>query len=457
VADLVESKPLSGFQDLLPADALALEHVVERARTVFRRYGYAPIDAPCIYRYETLTGGRAGIDKQLFEWHKADARGEGDHLALRFDLTVPLARYVAANAGKLAFPFRAHHVGKVWRGERAQRGRYREFYQCDFDVVGTTAASADLEIALVAADVLAAIDPGPFQVRLNDRAILNGLLASLTVADRAADVLRVMDKLDKAGEDAVRDELARPDVGERPGLGIGDASAEAILAFTRLSREAEGDALMAALATRFAGNPAALFGVERLRFVLAGARRLRGAERFAVDLSIARGLGYYTGTVYETVLLDAPGFGSVCSGGRYDDLASYYSKQRFPGVGGSVGLSRLLAAVGERAPAGAARRIVLVATAPGVDPLRAVEIADRLRQGGVAAEVYPQPLPGAEDPARLKKQIAHADASGAALVAIVAPDELARDAIVLRDMAAGTQEEVPLADAVARVQARLAP
>ena len=455
MADLVEPKPLSGFQDLLPADALALEQVVERARVVFRGYGYAPIDAPCVYRYETLTGGRAGIDKQLFEWRKADARGEGEHLALRFDLTVPLARYVAANAGKLAFPFRACHVGKVWRGERAQRGRYREFYQCDFDIVGTTAASADLEIALVATDVLAAMDVGRFQVRLNDRAILNGLLASLSLADRAADVLRVMDKLDKAGEDAVRDELARPDSGERPGLGIGEASAEAILAFTRLSKHDEGAALMAALASRFAGNAPALGGVERLRFVLDGARKLRGVERFTVDLSIARGLGYYTGTVYETMLTDAPGFGSVCSGGRYDDLASYYSKQRFPGVGGSVGLSRLLAAAGEKAAG--ARPIVLVATAPGVDPLRAAEIADRLRQGGVAAEVYPQPLAGAEDAAKLKKQITYADASHAALVAIVAPDELARDAVVLRDMTAGTQEEVPLADVVGRVRGRLAP
>src|SRR5581483_277332 len=206
MSDLVESKPLSGFQDVLPQEALRFEQAVDALKTVFRRYGYAPIDTPCIYRYETLTGGRAGIDKQLFEWTKGD---EGAHVALRFDLTVPLARYVAANFPKLTFPFKRYDVGKVWRGERPQKGRFREFYQCDFDVVGTTARTSDLEVALVMQDALAALGVERFEVRINDRAILNGFLESLGLLERSADVLRVIDKLDKVGVDGVRDELTR--------------------------------------------------------------------------------------------------------------------------------------------------------------------------------------------------------------------------------------------------------
>ena len=348
MADLVESKPLSGFQDLLPKDALAFERAVEKLKAVFRRYGYAPIDTPCIYRYETLTGGRAGIDKELFEWRKKEGRegeGQGSHIALRFDLTVPLARYVAANAAHLTFPFKRYDIGKVWRGERPQKGRFREFYQCDFDVVGTVAPTADLEVALVIADSLAALGIDRFQIRLNDRQILNGLLGGLGLLDRGAEVLRVIDKVDKIGEEAVLDELARPAEGEKPGLGVGEEAARAVVGFIRLSKEAEGDALLDALADRFKGDEVAARGVERLRMVVKGAQAARPRERFAVDLSIARGLGYYTGTVYETTLLDAPEFGSVSSGGRYDDLASYYTKQWLPGVGASWS-HRLAALIG---------------------------------------------------------------------------------------------------------------
>jgi histidyl-tRNA synthetase len=454
--DLVESKPLSGFQDLLPQDALAFEGAVERLKQVFRRYGYAPIDAPCIYRFETLTGGRAGIDKELFEWHKKEGRDkteQGDHIALRFDLTVPLARYVAANAASLTFPFKRYDVGKVWRGERPAKGRYREFYQCDFDVVGTVAPSSDLEVALVMADAVTACGVDKFRVRLNDRQILNGLLASLGLLERSSDILRVVDKLDKIGPEAVTEELTRPAEGDKPGLGISPVAATSVLSFTRLSSELAGDALLAELARRFESNPVAKAGVERLRFVVKGAQDLRGADRFAVDLSIARGLGYYTGTVYETVLLDAPEFGSVCSGGRYDDLASYYTKQWLPGVGASVGLSRLLTAlakISSDSSKKAAPCPVLVAVAPEVDPIEGTRTADLLRKAGIGAEVYhaqaikDQPSTAA----KLGKQLKYGDARGHRLVVIVAPDELSRRAVVVKDMASQKQDEVPLSGLV---------
>ena len=454
MSDLVESKPLSGFQDVLPQDALRFEQAVDKLKTVFRRYGYAPIDTPCIYRYETLTGGKAGIDKQLFEWTKGD---EGAHVALRFDLTVPLARYVAANFPKLTFPFKRYDVGKVWRGERPQKGRFREFYQCDFDVVGTTAATADLEVALVMCDALEALDAKSFQVRLNDRAILNGLLASLEIVPKSAEddpignVLRVVDKLDKIGEAAVKEELAGP-------LGLGAERAQKIIEFTQLSGQKEGDDLLRALEERFATNDLAKKGVERLRFVVSGAKKLRSADRFKVDLSIARGLGYYTGTVYETVLLDTPEFGSVCSGGRYDDLASYYTKNRLPGVGASVGLSRLLAAQQKLAPEAAGSSAacpVLVITAPDVDPFEGARIATLLRDAGVGAELYPQGT--RDDQAKMGKQFKYGDAKGFQIAVIVAPDELSRNAVKLKDMRTQEQTEVPVGDLAARLAQRQKP
>lgn len=428
MSDLVESRPLSGFQDVLPQDALRFEQAVDKLKTVFRRYGYAPIDTPCIYRFETLTGGRAGIDKQLFEWKKGD---EGEHVALRFDLTVPLARYVAANFPKLTFPFKRYDVGKVWRGERPQKGRFREFYQCDFDVVGTAAPQADLEVALVMNDALAALGVERFEIRLNDRAILNGLLESLGLLDRSEAVLRTIDKLDKIGPDGVAQELA-----------LDAERTKKILDFTQLSSGKEDSEVLALLEERFKGP-----GTDRLRFVVESAKKLRPRERFKIDLSIARGLGYYTGTVYETVLLDAPEFGSVCSGGRYDDLASYYTKNRLPGVGASVGLSRLLAAQQKLAPdqATSAPCPVLVVTAPEVAPFEGVRVASLLRDAGIGAEVYP-------DSAKMAKQFKFGDARGFSLAVIVAPDELSRNAVKLKDMRTQEQAEVGLGELVERVR-----
>jgi histidyl-tRNA synthetase len=437
MSTLVDGKPLSGFQDILPADALAFERATEKLKEVFRRYGYAPIDTPCIYRYETLTGGKAGIDKQLFEWTKQagsnDNRKEGEHVALRFDLTVPLARYVAANFRDLTFPFKRYDIGKVWRGERPQKGRYREFYQCDFDTVGTTAPTADLEVALVMCDSLTALGADQFLIRINDRQILNGLLQSLNLTEKGTEILRVLDKLDKVSAEEVIDELTRPEVtiqmmGEgsaKPGVGISKADAERLIAFTQISKQNDDAGVLAALTKDFSSNAGATSGIERLRFVVEGAKRVRAKEKFQIDLSIARGLGYYTGTVYETTLLNAPGFGSVCSGGRYDDLASCYTKERLPGVGASVGLSRLLAAM-QQANTQAAPCPVLLIIEPSVNPIEGVVIADTLRQAKIGAEVYPQGTPNSAESAKLAKQFKYGSSRGFDFAVIVAPAELAK-------------------------------
>ncbi|MBI3724528.1 histidine--tRNA ligase [bacterium] len=462
MADLVESKPLSGFLDVLPEDAAVFERAVDSLKAVFRKYGYAPIDTPCIYSYETLTGGKAGVDKQLFDWRKGDEGGK--HIALRFDLTVPLARYVAANFQKLTFPFKRYDVGKAWRGERPQKGRYREFYQCDFDTVGTTAATADLETALVMADSVAAAGAERFVIHLNDRQILNGLLESLGLLAQSEKVLRVVDKLDKIGEPGVRAELtqAPPVVAgsqDEVGLGLSQKAADEILAFTSLSKEKQGDDLWKTLEERFSSCDRARKGIERLRFVATGAANLRGTERFQVDLSIARGLGYYTGTVYETLLTDAPEFGSVCSGGRYDDLASSYTKQRLPGVGASVGLSRLLSALQKIKPEASVATPcpVLIVTSQDVDPFEGVRIADILRRASIGADLFPQAIKGAEDSSKLGKQLKYGDARGHSFAVIVAPDELVRGAVSVKDMKTQKQDEVALEALASTLRSRLFP
>jgi histidyl-tRNA synthetase len=445
MSNLVDGRPLSGFQDILPADALAFERAVESLKGVFRRYGYAPIDTPCIYRYETLTGGEAGIDKQLFDWKKIKGTAgdqEGEHIALRFDLTVPLARYVATNFSKLTFPFKRYDVGKVWRGERPQKGRYREFYQCDFDLVGTTAPTADVEVALVMHDSLTALGADQFIIRMNDRQILNGLMQSLALELKATEILRVLDKLDKTSEAAILDEMTRAQSAEKPGLEIPEASAKALLAFVTLSAQLDDKGILAKLQEMFANNMIATQGVDRLRFVLEGAKQLRPNERFKIDLSIARGLGYYTGTVYETTLLNAPGFGSVCSGGRYDDLASCYTKEKLPGVGASVGLSRLLAAM-QTTNTQAAPCPVLVVIEPSLHPIEGVKVADLLRAANIGAEVYPQGLPGSAESVKFAKQMKYGNSRGHAFAIIVAPAELTRGAVMLKNMQTQTQTEVP--------------
>jgi len=377
---MIEPRTLKGFRDHLPAQALARERVLEIARRVYRSYGFAPIDTPALEYLEILTGkGSDETDKQLYRFQDHGGRDVG----LRFDLTVPFARFAAQHVHELGLPFKRYHMAAVWRGENTQRGRYREFMQCDFDTIGTTSPVADLEMVLVVHDLLAAIGIERFTIRLNDRRALAGILGRLGLTDQATSVLRSLDKLGKASPEAVAAELAAHGV-----------AAEAAAALLEMASLAGPPAeVLARLSTLVGDEEQGRAGVAALTAIVAGAREAGVPDgRVAIDPSIARGLDYYTGIVLESFLDDLPALGSICSGGRYDNLAGLYTKQHLPGVGASLGIDRLLAGLEELG------RVATVETPAEVflvhfderhlaDYLR---IATAIRAAGMAVEFFPE-------------------------------------------------------------------
>jgi histidyl-tRNA synthetase len=398
---LIEPRTLRGFADLPPTQALHRRRLLRTAEDVFASFGYDPIQTPALEHADVLKGkGGSESDKQMFEF---DDQG-GRRVALRFDLTVPLARFAAQHT-ELRPPLRLYQVGYVWRGERPQRGRYREFFQCDADIIGETGPGGDAEILAMFATALSRMDVGPCLLRVNDRRVLNGLLADLGLLDRAVPVLRALDKIEKVGPDTVRAELAES--------GVDGGAADRVLGFAaaRGGTDEETFAAVGELLGPVGEGRAALDQLRRTVQLAAAAGAPPDALR--VDPGIARGLDYYTGLVFETTLLAAPEIGSVCSGGRYDDLAGLFTRQRLPGVGGSIGLSRLLAALegSGRLPEQARERPLAVVTLGHDDDLRVLlGIAARLRAtGAVDAEVYPTPVKHAT-------QMKYADGRGARFV-----------------------------------------
>lgn len=440
---LAPSKPLSGFQDLLPEQALAFHDAIDKITAVYKRYGYGPIDTPCIFQYETLAGDSGEISKQLYRW----TQGKRD-VALRFDLTVPLARYVAANEARLTFPFKRYHWGKVWRGERPQKGRYREFTQLDFDIVGTECPTADLEAVLVINDAMVALGLERFTIRLNDREVLNGVLAGLGLTEQAEDVLRIIDKLDKVGEQGVTKELSAE-------LGLTTEVIDGLLDFTRLNLLDCSTAVISQLEQRYGDNEAVARGIERLDFMTVSAAAVLPEGRLIVDPAIARGLGYYTGPVFETVLDDQPEMGSVCSGGRYDDLASAYTKRRLPGVGASVGLSRLLAALEERQqdrPRGTPVIILLFGEVAISEGLR---LRAAIHEAGIGAELYPQTPPGFGKPVSPKAQFRYASQKGFRFAIVLGEQEVAAQTVQLKNLDTTEQREIARAQLIETLTAAL--
>ncbi len=437
MTDRIKPRTLKGFRDFAPEKMLPREQVIETAKAVYRSFGFSPIDTPALEYTEILLGkGGDESDKQLYRFEDAGGRD----VALRFDLTVPLARFVAQHVGQLGMPFKRYHVGPVWRGENTQRGRYREFVQCDFDTIGTTSILSDIETALVIHDLFKALGFEAFTIRINNRRVLSGLLDSVGLAGSAAAVLRAVDKLPKVGEAAVREELASLEGADANGV-------EAVLSFIGL--EGPGDEVLAAMAETVAGSDEALAGVAELAAVLDGVQRAGVSwDRIAVDPSIARGLDYYTGTVFETFLDELPDIGSCCSGGRYDDLASVYTKQRLPGVGASLGLDRLLAAMEEldMLEGRAASAPILVTVFDHEHSGDALEVAAELRSSGLGVELYPGPR-------KLGAQLKYADRKGHAVVVIVGPDEVADSVVQIKQMATGQSESIPRGDAAARCRA----
>jgi histidyl-tRNA synthetase len=436
MADLIQPRTLKGFRDYLPELMIPREHLLEQARRVYRSYGYAPIDTPALEYLEILRGkGGEESDKLIYSFTDHGGR----EVALRFDLTVPFARFAAQYIGGLGTPFKRYAMGPVWRGENTGHGRYREFWQCDFDTIGSTGNASDIEVALVIHDLMRALGFERFEVRINNRLILNGLLEELGLAGQTAAVLRALDKLPKIGKDAVCAEMAEK-------AGVPRTQAERVLGLAEM--RGTNTEVLDRLQHEFGGNARAAEGIARLRELLAVARTAGVAEeRLRLDLSIARGLDYYTGTIYETFLTDKPDIGSVCSGGRYDNLAGTFTKQCLPGVGASLGLDRLLAAMEEMnllprvaTPA----PVLLVQFAP--ERLGDYQrMARSLRAAGVGVEVFPEPK-------KLGPQLKYADSRGFRVALIAGPDEFAQGVWQIKDLRAGEKKTVPEADVPAALR-----
>ena len=435
-------RTLSGFMELLPAPQQQMERIMEVLRKTYSLYGFTPLDTPVIESSEVLLAKAGGeTEKQIYRFTK----GESD-LALRFDLTVPLAKYVAANYGQLTFPFRRYQIGKVWRGERAQRGRFREFYQADIDIIGDGALDIlnEAEIPAIIYDTFTRLGLHRFRIRVNNRKVLNGFFAILGLSEQAGDVLRTIDKLDKIGADKVRELLTDT-------CGVTAEQADEILRFIACPGTS-ADKL--AFLEQYRGrNETFDTGLDELRTVV-GYLPAFGVpeENFELDLTIARGLDYYTGTVYETVLLDHPEVGSICSGGRYDDLAGYYTNKSLPGVGISIGLTRLFYILQEQ---NMISDTVLTAPAdvlilPMTDDLSAaVSLASMLRAGGLRVQLY-------SEKKKFKAKIGYADKLGIPFVIFLGEDEIAQNVCALKNMVTGVQEAVTQAAALETIRAEIA-
>jgi histidyl-tRNA synthetase len=415
---MIQPRTLKGFRDHLPAQALAREQVLDVARRVYRSYGFAPIDTPALEYLEILTGkGSEETDKQLYRFTDHGGREVG----MRFDLTVPFARFAAQHVHDLGLPFKRYHMAAVWRGENTQRGRYREFMQCDFDTIGTTSAVADLEMVLVVHDLLAAIGIERFTIRVNDRRVLGGVLERLGLAERSTGVLRSLDKLGKASPEAVAAELA--------GQGVPDTAVATLLELATLAGSA--DERLARLEELTGGGGSGGAGVVALRGIVAGAAAAGvPAGRVVIDPGIARGLDYYTGIVLESFLDDLPGLGSICSGGRYDNLAGLYTKQPLPGVGASLGIDRLLAGLEELGQGGGPETPADVFLAH-FDPAHLSDylaIAAALRQAGIAVEFFPEPK-------KLGQQLKLAAKRGFPAALVIGGDEFAAGTAQLKQLA----------------------
>jgi histidyl-tRNA synthetase len=426
---MIDPRTLRGFRDYPPEQMLAKEWMLEKARNVYRSYGFLPIDTPALEYAEILLGkGGDESDKQLYRFQDQGGRD----VALRFDLTVPFARFAAQHISKLGTPFKRYHMGPVWRGESPQHGRYREFWQCDFDTIGTTGNAADIEVVLVINDLLTALGCERFRLHVNNRMVLNGLLESLGLAERSRPVLIALDKLAKVGREAVLAEMA-----EKAGVAAEQGSRVLDLAQT----QGTNTEILDRLGRDFGSNAKAAEGVRRLRELVEVARAAgMPEERLRLDVAIARGLDYYTGTIYETFLLDKPDIGSVCSGGRYDNLAALYTKQLLPGVGASLGLDRLLAALEELKllPKTAAAAPVLVVQFSADHLGDYNRLARSLRKEGIGAEVYPEAK-------KIGQQLQYAERRGFRVALIAGPEEFTRGVWKVKDL--GRREETAVAEA----------
>jgi len=423
---LIQPRTLKGFRDYLPAAMIPRERLMETARQTFRSFGFAPIDTPTLEHLDILTGkGSEETDRQLYQFIDAGNRPVG----MRFDLTVPLARFAAQHIGQLGTPFKRYHIAPVWRGENPQAGRYREFYQCDFDTIGTESVLADIEAVTVIDALLRALGIEAFTISINNRAILTGLLESLGLAESTTPVLRSLDKLGKIGREATAAEMVSS-------AGIEPAQADQVLRLAECGGTA--DEVFTTLPEILGGNETAVAGASRLREIYDGAIASGvSPDRIKIDVSIARGLDYYTGVIFETTLDELPSIGSVCSGGRYDNLAGLYTKQHLPGIGASLGLDRLLTALEtlDRLSSTSKPCPVFVAFFDENHRDDYLRLATNLRRAGIGTEIYP-------DSRKLKAQLKYADHHGFAYAIIAGDDEWQRGQVQVKTLAEKTSENV---------------
>ncbi|MBQ6554853.1 MAG: histidine--tRNA ligase [Firmicutes bacterium] len=433
-----KTKPriMTGFMELLPPDQIMFNKIYDTIRSVYESFGFLPLDTPVLELAEVLLAKAGGeTEKQIYRFNKGDT-----DIAMRFDLTVPLARYVAQHAGELTFPFKRYQMSKVYRGERPQNGRFREFYQCDIDIIGNEELPLihDAEIPAVIYNIFKKLDFGKFTVRLNNRKVLNGFFSELGLADNVADILRVIDKIDKIGAEKVLAELAE--------YGADGEKGEKILAF--ITASGSTDEKIAYLKSLNIENENFKEGTSELEQV-AGYMRMFGIDDdyFTIDLTIARGLDYYTGTVYETVLDDYRNLGSVCSGGRYDNLTGYYTKQKMPGIGISIGLTRLFSQLkNAELIKPESNTVVKALVAPmGIDMKYPLEIAEKLRSAGVPTEVYYQDK-------GFKHKMKYANKMGIPYVVIIGEDELKDGNVTVKNMETGEQKTVKTEEIVNEIK-----
>ncbi len=436
--EVITPSILPGFMELLPADQIVFNNMLDTIKKTYEKYGFIPLDTPMIEKSEVLLAKSGGeTEKQVYRFNKGD-----NDLSLRFDLTVPLARYVSQHFGDLTFPFKRYHIGKVFRGEKPQKGRFREFYQCDIDIIGNESLSVinDAEILSVIYSTFKALGFADFTIRINNRKVLNGFFEDLQVSDKT-EVLRTIDKLEKIGNDAVLKELGT--------IGLSETNAQRVLDFVGTKGSCKD--IIKQLREMNVQNEMFNEGIDELELVVNYIDSFKvPSSNYMIDLTIARGLDYYTGTIYETVLNQYPSIGSVCSGGRYDNLAQKYTTKKLPGVGISIGLSRLFYQLREAGILGEMKRAtpskILVIPMNGTMG-NALEIATKIRDEGVSAEIY-------FNEGKIGKKFSYADKLGIPYVIVVGEDEVTSGIYKLKDMATGDQTDMTVEQIIEKLKAQ---
>ena len=431
------ARTLPGFMELLPEDQIKFNNMMEIIRKNYEKAGFLPLDTPIIESSEVLLAKAGGeTEKQIYRFEKGD-----NDLSLRFDLTVPLAKYVAINSNNLAFPFRRYQIGKVYRGERPQKGRYREFYQCDIDIIGDGKLSIknEAEMPSIIYNIFNELGFNNFTIHINNRKILNGLFEELGLTDTSVDVMRIIDKLDKIGFEKVCTELEK--------INISKPIIEKIVEFLEI--QGETNEKIEKIEKLNINNEKFKTGLEELKEVIKYIRLFKvPEENFMIDLTIARGLDYYTGTVYETTLNDYKQIGSVCSGGRYDNLAEYYTDKKFPGVGISIGLTRLFDKLIELDLIKNKKTSIsdiLVVPASEEDMEYSINITSKLRENNIKTEVY------LEDK-KLKAKFKYADRQSIPYIVVIGEDERKENLLTLKTMETGEQEKLKIEDIINKVK-----